>query len=262
VIDLVYDDRGHGEPVLFIAGRGGTGRTWHLHQVPEFLDAGYRVITFDNRGVGATENAGGFTTATMVGDTAALIEERVGGPVRIVAVSMGAFIAQELMLVRPELVSQAVLMATRGRHDRARAFFLDADRALLDSGVSHPVGYDAKIRALESFSPKTLNDERAAGDWLDMFTAFPVKATPGLRAQFDVSPAQNRLPAYRAVSAPVLVIGFADDLMVPPHLGAEVAAALPNGRYLEIPDTGHLGFLEAPDKINAAILKFFADPRV
>ena len=47
---------------MFIAGRGGAGRTWHLHQVPAFLAAGYRVITFDNRGVGATANADGFTT--------------------------------------------------------------------------------------------------------------------------------------------------------------------------------------------------------
>ncbi len=248
--------------MLFIAGRGGAGRTWHLHQVPAFLDAGYRVITFDNRGVGATENGGGFTTATMVGDTAALIEKLVGGPVRIVAVSMGAFIAQELMLTRPELVSQAVLMATRGRHDRARASFVAADRALLDSGLSLPPAYDAKIRAMESFSPKTLNDERAVGDWLDMFMMFPIKATPGLRAQLDVAPVGNRLPAYRAITAPVLVIGFADDLVLPPHLGAEVAAALPNGRYLEIPDTGHLGFVEAPGMVNAEMLKFFAITRM
>jgi pimeloyl-ACP methyl ester carboxylesterase len=44
---------------------------------------------------------------------------------------------------------------------------------------------------------------------------------------------------------------------VPPHLGAEVADALPNGRYLEIADTGHLGFLERPQAVNSAILDFF-----
>src|ERR1700753_1308708 len=110
VINLAYDDHGTGEPVLFIAGRGALARTWHLHQVPAFLNAGYRVITFDNRGVGATANADGFTTENMVADTAALIESIGVGPVRIVAVSMGSFIAQELLLTRPELVSQAVLM--------------------------------------------------------------------------------------------------------------------------------------------------------
>jgi pimeloyl-ACP methyl ester carboxylesterase len=258
-VNLAHDDRGSGDPVLFIAGRGGVGRTWHLHQVPEFLRAGYRCITFDNRGVGATENADGFTTDTMVADTAALIEKLDAAPVRIVAVSMGAFIAQELMVARPELVRSAVLIATRGRHDRTRDFFRSAEIELAESSVALPAMYDAKMRLLESFSPKTLNDDLAARDWIEMFTMWPTKPTPGLKNQLRVAPDVNRLPAYRSITAPVLVIGFADDVVLPPHLGREVADAIPNGRYLEIPDAGHLGFIEKPQAVNAAALKFFAD---
>ena len=258
-MNLAYDDRGSGDPVLFIAGRGGAGRTWHLHQVPEFQRAGYRCITFDNRGVGATENADGFTAETMVADTAALIEKLDAAPVRIVAVSMGAFLAQELMVARPELVSAAVLMATRGRHDRARDFFRDAERELLASGIELPAAYDAKVRLLESFSPKTLNDDTEVRDWGEMFTVWPTKPTPGLHCQPGIGPHENRLPAYRSITAPTLVIGFADDVVLPPHLGREVAEAIPNSRYLEFPDTGHLGFLEKPQEVNAAALKFLAD---
>jgi pimeloyl-ACP methyl ester carboxylesterase len=258
-VTLAFDDRGKGDPVLFIAGRGGPGRTWHLHQVPAFLKAGYRTITFDNRGVGATENADGFSTRTMVDDTATLIE-RVGvGAVRIVAVSMGAFIAQELMVARPDLVSSAVLMATRGRLDRTRELFRLAAAELADADVALPASYDAKVRLLESFSPKTLNDDAAVGQWIEMFTMWPSKATPGLRRQLDIGPESNRLPVYRSIAAPVLVIGFADDVVVPPHLSREVAQALPKGRYLEIPNAGHLGFIERPEPVNAAALQFFAD---
>jgi pimeloyl-ACP methyl ester carboxylesterase len=258
VVRLAYDDRGHGDPVLFIAGQGGAGRTWQIHQVPEFRAAGYRVITFDNRGVGATENATGFTTATMVADTAELIERLDLAPVRLVTVSMGSYIAQELMLARPELVSQAALMATRGRDDRAREFFRTAERDFADAATQLPPSYEARLRLLEAFSPKTLNDDVAVQDWIDTFTLWPTNSAPGLRAQYDVAPATDRLPAYRAIATPVLVIGFADDLVIPPHLGAEVADALPNGRYVEIADTGHLGFLERPQAVNKAILDFFA----
>lgn len=257
--NLAYEDSGTGEPVLFIAGRGGAGRGWHLNQVPAFLAAGYRAITFDNRGIGATENAEGFTTETMVADTAALIEKLDAAPVRIVAMSMGAYIAQELMLVRPELVSTAVLMATRGRLDRARTFFYTAESALAASGIELPPEYDAKNRLLESFSPKTLNDDQAVADWIGMFTMWPIKPTSGLRCQLDVGPGTNRLPAYRSIEQPVLVIGFADDVVTPPHLGREVADALPNGSYLQIRDAGHLGFLERPEAVNAAALEFFAE---
>jgi pimeloyl-ACP methyl ester carboxylesterase len=258
-VNLAYDDRGRGDPVLFVAGRGGAGRTWHLHQVPEFVRAGYRCVTFDNRGIGATENAEGFTTDTMVADTAALIEKLDIAPVRIVAVSMGAFIAQELMLARPELVSAAVLMATRGRHDRTRDFFRAAELELVETGVALPAAYDAKVRLLESFSPKTLNDDVAVRDWIDMFTMWPSKPTPGLKTQLSVAPEGNRLAAYRSISAPVLVIGFQDDVVLPAHLGREVADAIPNGHYLDVPAAGHLGFIERPQVVNAAALNFFAD---
>lgn len=258
MINLAYDDSGTGEPVIFIAGWGGAGRGWHLHQVPAFLKAGYRVITFDNRGIGATSSAQGFTTETMVADTAALIEELGAAPARVVGSSMGAYIAQELMVSRPELVSKAVLMATRGRLDRTRDLFHTADAELAAAGVELPTSYAAKVRMMESFSPKTLNDEETAADWIAMFTMWPNKLTPGLRCQLDVSPLTNRLPAYQGITAPVLVLGFADDMVTPPHLGREVADAIPNGRYEEVPDTGHLGFLERPGTVNARVLQFFA----
>jgi pimeloyl-ACP methyl ester carboxylesterase len=257
-VNLAYDDRGSGDPVLFISGRGGAGRTWHIYQVPAFLAAGYRAITFDNRGIGATEQADGFGVEQMVADTAALIEKLGAAPARIVAVSMGSFIAQELMLARPELVHSAVLMATRGRHDRTRDFFRAAERELAESGIVLPPSYDAKVRLLESFSRKTLNDDAAVRDWIDMFTMWPTKSTPGLRAQTDIGPHDNRLPAYRSITAPVLVIGFGDDVVLPPHMSREVAEALPNGRYLEIPYAGHLGFIEKPQVVNVAALDFFA----
>ena len=263
MINLAYDDRGSGDPVLFIAGRGGAGRTWHLHQVPAFQRAGYRVITFDNRGIGATENAGGLTTETMVGDTAELIEQLIGGPRAGRGRVDGVF-------HRPGADAGPSGPGQPGGadgHPRARTTApghssTGPNARCMDAGVIVPPEYDAKIRVLENFSPKTLNDDRAVADWLDMFTMWPIKATPGLRAQLEVGPADNRLPAYRAIRTPVLVIGFADDVLLPPHLGAEVADALPNGRYLEIPDAGHLGFIERPDAVNGAMLEFFAGARV
>jgi pimeloyl-ACP methyl ester carboxylesterase len=172
---------------------------------------------------------------------------------------MGAYIAQELMVERPELVREAVLMATRGRQDRTREFFRSAEWELASSRIRLPPNYDAKMRLLESFSPKTLNDDAKVRDWIDMFIMWPTKQTAGLQTQLAIGPTANRLPAYRSITAPVLVIGFADDVVLPPHLGKEVADAIPNGSYLEIPDTGHLGFIEAPEAVNAAALKFFAD---
>ena len=255
--NLAYDDIGSGDPVLFIAGTGGAGRTWHVHQVPVFRDAGYRCITFDNRGVGATENADAFSTEQMVADTVDILENVVGGPARLVAMSMGAYIAQELMLVRPDLVRQAVLMGTRGRVDSTRIAFRVADLELAQAGIDLPDTYAAKMRVLENFSPRTINSP-AIDEWLQMFTAFPLKRTPGWQAQLAVAPLENRLPAYRSIPNEVLVIGFGDDVITPPALGREVGEAIPRGRYIQIAHAGHLGFLERYDPVNKAMLDFFA----
>jgi pimeloyl-ACP methyl ester carboxylesterase len=185
VTSLAYDDTGSGEPVLFIAGTAGAGRTWHIHQVPVFLAAGYRCLTFDNRGIGATEDTGGFTTEQMVADTAELIETVIGGPTRVVAMSMGAFIAQELMLAYPELVRQTVLMGTRGRVNNAAKRFRDAEIQLINSGIELPAAYEAKVRILENFSPKTINDEVAVIEWMEMFTEDGVYWMPAAPEQTD-----------------------------------------------------------------------------
>ncbi len=255
--NLVYDDTGSGDPVLFIAGTGGAGRTWHIHQVPVFQRAGYRCVTFDNRGVAATEDADDFGIEQMVADTVDIIETVIGGPTRVVAMSMGAFIAQELMLARPDLVRQAVLMGTRGRVDPTRLAFRTADLELADAGIDLPNSFAAKIRILENFSPKTINSP-AIDEWLQMFNAFPLKRTPGWRAQLAVAPKEDRLPAYRAIPNEVLVIGFADDVVTPPALGREVGEAIPRGRYVQIANAGHLGFLERYEAVNRAMLDFFA----
>lgn len=55
---------------------------------------------------------------------------------------------------------------------------------------------------------------------------------------------------------PCRAIGFADDLICPPHLVSEVADAIPGCDFVKIPDAGHLGHLERPEAVNAAITEF------
>ncbi|NKQ55821.1 alpha/beta hydrolase [Amycolatopsis sp. K13G38] len=255
-IKIAYDDTGSGEPVLLVMGTAASGRVWHLHQVPALTEAGYRVVTFDNRGISPAPP--GFTIDDLVADTAGLIEQLGLGPCRVVGTSMGAQVAAELALTRPELVSRAVLMATRGRPDAMRATMGAAERALRDSGVELPACYEAVLRAVQNLSPRTLNDDFRIQDWLDVFEMSPTAWTPGVRAQLRLDIIESRLEAYRAIRVPCLVIGFADDLRLPPHLAREVAEAIPGARYVEIEDCGHYGYLERPDAVNEALVTFFA----
>lgn len=259
-VRLQYEDSGSGDAVVLVAGTAAAGRTWRLHQVPALVAAGYRAITFDHRGIAPSDPAKpGLTVDDLVADTVGLVERLVGGPCRLVGSSMGAYVVQELLVSRPDLATQAVLMAGRGRPDAFSRALAAAERALYDERVQLPAGYDAAVRAMQNLSPRTLQDEQAVQDWLDIFEmAAPDVTDAAVRPQLDVDVDTDRLRVYRRISTPTLVMSFADDVVAPPVRGRELAAAIPGARYAEIRDAGHYGYLEQPDAVNAAVLDFFA----
>ncbi|MDR3081209.1 MAG: alpha/beta hydrolase, partial [Streptomyces sp.] len=104
-IRLSYERSGRGERVLMIMGSSAAGRVWTLHQTPALNAAGYQTITVDNRGIAPSDiPPGKYTLDDMVADTQGLIEALDAAPCRIVGVSLGAMIAQELAIRAPHLV--------------------------------------------------------------------------------------------------------------------------------------------------------------
>ncbi|MEU2064754.1 alpha/beta fold hydrolase [Streptomyces sp. NPDC013455] len=253
-IRLSYQRSGRGEPVLLIMGSGAAGHVWTTHQTPALNKAGYETVIFDNRGIGASDAPPGlYSLADMVADTKGLIEALDLGPCRIVGMSMGAMIAQELASRYPHLVHSAVLIATRARSDATRRALTEADLALRASGVQLPAKYEAMRTALEMLSPATLNDDTAASGWLEILELTGGSAGGG---QVGVDRMGDRREVLRSIGVPCRTIAFSDDLICPPHLVAEVAEAIPGCDHVEIPDCGHLGNLERPGAVNAAIVEF------
>lgn len=253
---LSYQVSGTGDLVVLVMGTGSPGRVWNLYQVPALVAAGYRVAAIDNRGVvdGGSEP---FTIDDLVRDTAHLVEHLGGGPARLVGTSLGARVVQELTLSRPDLVAAAVVMAAHGRLDDVALALSRGERDLYDAGIVLPGRYHAAVTAIQNLSPSTLRDRVRARDWLDLFECTGGAIAPGVRLQKDLAEFEDRCEAYRSIRRPVLVIGFADDRMIPTHLSREVAEAIPGARYVEVPETGHFGYLERPDDVNDEILRFF-----
>ncbi|GAA1352734.1 alpha/beta fold hydrolase [Saccharothrix algeriensis] len=256
-ITLSYRVEGDGDLVVLVMGTGGPGRVWHSHQAPALREAGFRVATFDNRGVPPTDEcASGMKVEDLVGDTAALIEH-LGGPAHVVGTSLGARVAQELALARPDLVRRAALLATAGRTDPVQVSLSRGERALHDNGITLPGPYHAAVNAVLNLSPATLRDPVTARDWLDVFAFTGSALSAGVRAQLELDEYDSRLDAYRAITVPCLVVGFTDDRVLPPYLAREVAEAIPGARYEEVADAGHYGFLERPAEVNRLLVEFF-----
>ncbi|MFJ2154628.1 alpha/beta fold hydrolase [Streptomyces sp. NPDC087856] len=255
VVSAEFDvrDEGEGDPVLLVAGGGASGRVWDLHQVPALRAAGFRVLTFDRRSL--QEPSAPSDPRTVADELAYVLAELDIPELRAVGVSSGGEVVQELMLARPRLVTGAVLMATRGRGDLSGRAMADAERELAASGVSLPPGYAAWQRAVLNLSPATWRREDELLDWLDLFETAERAGSAPVPVPAGGEPA-DRLDALGRVAVPVLVLGFEHDLIVPPWLCREVAAALPLGRYVEVADCGHYGYLERPAEVNSALLEF------
>ncbi len=255
-IRLAYERTGQGEPVLLIMGSGAGGNVWRAYQAPAINQAGFEAITFDNRGIPPSDAPPGmYSLADMVADTLGLIEALDAGPCRIVGTSLGAAAAAELAAARPDLVRSCVLMAVRSRADRVRRALAAADLALVDAGVRLPAAYDAPTTVLQMFSPATLNDDAAVSLWLDVFgLSAERRAIASGQTGFDIT--SDRRDMLAAISMPCRVIAFTDDLICPPHLGAEVADIIPDCDFIEIGACGHLGYLERPAEVNSAIIEF------
>lgn len=254
---MSYEVAGDGDLVVMVMGTGSPGRVWQVHQVPALVAAGLRVATFDSRGVGASplgEQA--VTIDDLVGDVASLIEH-LGGRAHVVGTSLGARVVQELALTRPELVDKVVAMAAHARLDPVQSMFTAGQQALFDEGVTLPAAYHSAVTAVLNLSPATLRDEGAARDWLDVLEFSSGPMSEGERAQLAVSTQLcDRRDAYRDIRAPLLVVGFADDVMIPCALSREVAEVVPGARYVEIADTGHFGYLERPSEVNRLLVEF------
>jgi pimeloyl-ACP methyl ester carboxylesterase len=263
-IRLAYERAGRGGRagrVVMIMGQAAGGNVWSLYQVPALERAGYEVITFDNRGMPPSDvPPGDYCLADLVADTAGLIDALGAGPCALVGTSLGSWVAAELAVVRPDLVSCCVLMAVRVRADAARRAVAAGERALREKGVVLPAAYEAPIAVLQMFSPATLNDDAAVSAWLDIYElSAGRRAAAGGQDAIDLM--GDRREALAAVAVPCRVIAFSDDLMCPPYLGAEVAGAIPDCDYVEIGRCGHLGYLERPAEVNAAVIEFLAKNR-
>lgn len=252
--------RGDGEPVVLVNGAGADASMWAL-QVPALLRAGFRVITFDYRELGPGDPP--YTLDDLVVDTGGLVEHLALGASHLIGFSLGALVAQEVALARPELVRSLALIATRARTDVFRSALIDAALSRLDEPEAIPTPYAATTLALQMLSPRTLGDEPVAADWLSLFgRSVDSDALPALRAQYAAARIGDRRSALGAVTAPCLVLSFDDDVLAPPYLGREMAEAIPATSFRSLPDCGHLGLLERPGAVNEAVTSFLRLGRI
>lgn len=261
-MELAYEVVGAGEPVVLIGGSGMPAIGW-WSQGPTLEAAGYQVVTFASRGIAPSQaTPAPYTIAGMAADTASLIEHLDLEACRVVGLSLGGFIAEELSRSRPDLVRAAVLIASAGRPTAFVKAKFDAERELF-ARCEVPPSHDA-VDTLAHVLPFAAlqNDDAAVEQWIAMLAhQHDAWAAPdGRLGQHQAAWAwmldEDRAGRWGAVSCPCLVVAFEHDLYFSPRVGREAAEAMPQGQFAEIAGATHGGLFERSEEISGLLTSF------
>jgi pimeloyl-ACP methyl ester carboxylesterase/quercetin dioxygenase-like cupin family protein len=252
--ELYVEVEGEGPPLVLVHGLGLSGALWN--RVAEALGGGRTLVRVDLRGAGRSREAerGELTLERWARDLAAVLEQLELERPTVVGHSLGAAIALELALERPELPGALVLIGTEadlgnlGPRMNASAERIERDGALdgwLDEVWSKnpPFAEPSLARDRSMLDEyRSLLEENAPEDYVRQ-----------CRAIAAAEPLSGRL---REIGHPVLVVvGGLDNRTLPEH-GRELAVTLPNARLVELAEAGHTIPLEAPSETAAAIAEF------
>lgn len=251
---IYYESHGEGEPLLLIRGLGSSADHWYA-QVPE-LSRHFRVITFDNRGIGRSGDPGGaFTVADMAADTAGLLDALEIDSAHILGLSMGGMIAQELALHYPQRVKGLILVVTHcgGEHQikAGDEVMATLQRLAVDDSL------EARTEAATVFfAPQTLSERT---DVVQEYAAVSMKHpadTEILQRQMSAVQTHDAFERLDRIKAPTLVLTGADDVLIPPENSKILAERIPGAECRIIDGGGHQILIEQPEKCNRAIIDF------
>jgi len=259
-IELYYESQGAGKPLLLISGTGYT--LWEWHRMVPILAVHFRVIAFDNRGMGQSEKPTGPYSADMLAaDTAGLLDALGLEKAVICGHSMGGFIAQAMALQYPERVEKLILGATNFGGPHHIPPTPEAVQVLTD------VSSDPRTRFKNGLAVSTApgwaeRNPAMVQRWVEWRLANPIEPVP-YRAQLAVGSSllpeaasfEQRLPRLRVAT---LILSGAQDQVVPPENAALLARQIPDSKVVIFPDAGHFFPIEIPEAASSAIVEFAA----
>jgi pimeloyl-ACP methyl ester carboxylesterase len=259
-VRLAYEEHGEGEPLVLVCGLGQPALSWPFSILPGLVAAGFKVITFDSRGMAPSEAPPApYTVAQMADDTAGLIEHLGITPCVVAGYSLGSWIAETLAADRPELLRAAVCIAGLNRTTEWEKVECEYGRDL--AALDVPLPRLQGLMELMSYPPReVLQDDEQVRTLIEIFGNDPPWENPGRLGQWEAAYAWTRdddeVARWKRISVPCLAIAFQNDIDSPPRHARIAAAQVPGGHFVEIPGTTHLGPFEQPDAVATAITNY------
>ncbi|HEY2589464.1 MAG TPA: alpha/beta hydrolase [Tepidisphaeraceae bacterium] len=245
-VEYAYREAGEGErPLILLQHFRGNLDSWDPALVDD-LAAARRVVAFDNAGVGGSTGETPPTMEQMAHDAIAFIAALDLDQVDLLGFSIGSFVAQELALIRPDLVRKVVLASAApkgadGIHGWAPEVIgavgkpeTSPDEYLGVFFTSSTASRKAGQEALGRMYART-EDRDATTTWAVREAQYDAVCSWGI-------PDHAALQRLAAIGHPVFVANGDGDTMIPPRYSHLIAGLLPHAAVKIYPDAAH-GFL-------------------
>jgi pimeloyl-ACP methyl ester carboxylesterase len=252
-ITIAYQDFGSLKiPFILINGFASTMDMWN----PPFLETltrHFRVIVFDNRGTGFTSSTGApFSIPLFAQDTVALMDNLGIDSAHILGLSMGAAIAQELVLTCPDRVNRLVLVSGSCGGDRAVMMQSDVLERLSDKSGT---GMEVAERMFSVLFPGPWRESHDPWQYCPEVheTTDAEIAARQSEALYRWTGSFDRLPEIRC---PVLVVTGSDDVVIPSENARILADRIPGARLAILPGAGHGLQYQSPEELDEVVVAF------
>jgi len=253
--DIHYRITGGGGPTMVLINGVGDDLDGWANQVDDFVGAGLRVVSYDNRGCGQSGMPPGpYTSAQMAADLHALVTELGLTAFHLAGVSMGGAIAQEYALAHSERLASLVLANTFAVADPFTRAAFDS-WAIVATAAGMPVMMQQQAPWI--FSPGFY--QRDPGRVAELVTAAQASTQPAaaFAAQMAALTGHDCAALIGAVRTPTLVIAASDDIIIRPELSRQLFDLLPEHiRTWKVVPGGHAAFWEDPAPWNRAVIEF------
>jgi 3-oxoadipate enol-lactonase len=252
-IELHYELEGSGaETIVLINGLADDLETWVL-QVDDLLSAGYRVLRFDNRGIGASSKPAGPYSSQMLADDAKALVDSLGiGEFHLMGVSMGGMIAQEYALSYPADLRSVTFACTYGAPGPfcSRMFAMWADMAPV-------LGVPFVMRDVTLWAFTVPFFEQRGDDLAEFETAMRYMDQPvhAYLAQLAVIQNHDTTSRLGQITVPALVLAGEEDILIPVSLSRRIHEAIPGSEWATTKG-GHGCVWEHPAEFNQTFLDF------
>lgn len=254
-LKMYYETHGEGEPLLLIRGLGSTCDGFKA-QV-DGLSPHFRVISFDNRCVGRTDQPqDAFTIADMADDTAALLDALEVESADVFGVSLGGMVAQEFVLRHPNRVRKLVLACTHaGPRTATRAPEWAIE--IFNESINKPRADALRSSVPILFSKKTVAENSQLVE--DTLAVMEKNNQPksSYLLQLGAVMKHDTIDRLHQITHPTLVMTGSEDTLVDPGNSRLIAEHIPGARLIEFPQTGHVFFTEKPEDVNRVLTDFF-----